>query len=587
MMTHEGEAQIRYPDGETAMIPASQLNQDALKRIEKSSGMLGAQRGGVFQPAERNPNPAPVIPQPEGQNFSTPTQPTTPTGGTLPSGLGLNTIPTPPAPVGGKTLPSGLGIGTIPTTPTEPSGTLPSGFGLQTIGGVVQPRKPDDKIPDVVKPQEIVSPNLGGTTDIKPPVVEDIQKPTDTTSASYQQALNRLQKYAEGEDPFAKKIREEERMRLAGEEVAAKGALEQRMSQLGLTGREALTEQAMLQREYGAQEVELMGALRKGEADRAFAAAQQIPGEVLAGMKHELGKEQWQKVFDAEKESKDYNRKMDLAAALIAQGGEENFAQASEIFQNMFGTSVDFSNALTQENYGKFNQGMERMSQLLASGSSWEDAFAAMEADGSFALMNMTEADAQKMYDNMKLNSDPLYKSMTMVDDWVKNGLIDQDKADELKAFIEWSFTNTEGTKIEDGYSVFDENGNEVGFFKTEAEKDKWIADNPGKYTDKFVKNHVTATNITPEGVPAGEPTTPTPVIDPETTNKVKTLLGRDPTPEELAMFDELSDDYEYANAILNSDYSDFSGGDVTSFKKVYDKLPQDWKDKNSFGDIA
>jgi len=52
-------------------------------------------------------------------------------------------------------------------------------------------------------------------------------------------------------------------------------------------------------------------------------------------------------------------------------------------------------------------------------------------------------------------------------------------------------------------------------------------------------------------------------------------------------MFDELSDDYEYANAILNSDYSDFSGGDVTSFKKVYDKLPQDWKDKNSFGDIA
>ena len=291
VMKHEGEAQIRFPDGETAIIPANQLNQDMLRKIEQKSGMMGAQRGGLFQRditttpttgGSRDVMMGGVNPVSGGNQTQT---------GTLPSGLGLrNTVPkqtplemrrrdiTPPV-----VTPPNLNV----NTPTIENQTLPVNPVIENQTLPVKPVIENQTIPVNPVIEDVVPPTVpsGSTLNLE----GTIQNPEETTpqpqlSASYQEALNRMKKYAEGQDPYAQKIREEERMRLAGEEVAAKGALEQRMSQLGLTGREALTEQALLQREYGNQETELISALRKGEADRAFTAAQQLPGEILAKM---------------------------------------------------------------------------------------------------------------------------------------------------------------------------------------------------------------------------------------------------------------------------------------------------------------
>ena len=135
-----------------------------------------------------------------------------------------------------------------------------------------------------------------GTPDKQDSSIMDTYKPyTD-------RGLQRLERYADYESPVNKSIREGERERFAGEAASAKGALSQEMSQLGITGREAATEEARLDRQIGAQETQMMTDLRKQESQQAFTAAQQLPSQAATVRSMDIATQQWQKEFEFDKE---------------------------------------------------------------------------------------------------------------------------------------------------------------------------------------------------------------------------------------------------------------------------------------------
>ncbi|MGW8324065.1 MAG: hypothetical protein ACWGNI_00085 [Desulfobacterales bacterium] len=121
---------------------------------------------------------------------------------------------------------------------------------------------------------------------------------TDTYKPYTDRALQRLEGYATSESPVNKSIREGERERFAGEAASAKGALSQELSQIGVSGREAATEEARLGRQIGAQESQMMTDLRKQESQQAFTAAQQLPGQIATARGIDISKQQWEKGAD-------------------------------------------------------------------------------------------------------------------------------------------------------------------------------------------------------------------------------------------------------------------------------------------------
>lgn len=188
-----------------------------------------------------------------------------------------------------------------------------------------------------------------------------------------------------------------------------------------------------------------------------------------------------------------YRRDMDSIANLITQGGPENLAAASALFKNKFGQSIDFTRALTAENSSDFNAAWNNMRGLIADNMSWEDALNAMKADGSFDKLNMTEGDVKRMYENQKLQADPMYQTMQMVDTWVAQGWITADESEALQAFIMDKVANPEGLVFEDGIQIKDSFGNEVAFFTDPAKADEFMASNSDKnYSrDDNFKNHI------------------------------------------------------------------------------------------------
>lgn len=591
VMEHEGEARIEHPDGEKTVIPASQLDQGILEKLEGK--MRGAQMGGSFLPPVKKDTPFKKdltnitgqkavdydISKERLQNLNRPVQPvqnTTPVNISQPQTVTPVNINQPEETIQGTTPVNISQPQTVtPQTITQPGTTMPTTTpisitqpetqpqigtarrpqdltpGLQKIGGLNRPdtgvtKTSERFMPEKVRPigAEIPEPSPTPT-----PTPAPTPTPTPEESPEYQQALRRLEKSAEGISPVDQKIREEERMRLAGEEAAARTALEQYGSQLGLSDREMLTEQAMLGRNFGAQEVALMAALRKGEADRAFQATMALPGATLAGMQFKLNKEQWDKQFDFEHkkwedmtdlekskfnwnkeiwqkgydldkeqwekqfeennrqwqqlfdfgmEKWDYGTKLDFVNTLVQQGGAENYARATEVLNSIYGEPVDFSNAITAENQANFFNGMDVISSSIASGLSWEDTLKALEENDMLDRMGMTESDLKSVFDHMKLNSDPLYQAIQMADGWLEQGWINQEQYDDFLATVRYGLTNHEGFNIEDGFMLLDENGNEVEFFKTQAEMEEYMKNNPGNYQAVKTQNHITPIDVGP-----------------------------------------------------------------------------------------
>jgi hypothetical protein len=194
-----------------------------------------------------------------------------------------------------------------------------------------------------------------------------------------------------------------------------------------------------------------------------------------------LEKEQFQQQFDFAKEKYDFDKQMSSINALIQQGGAENFEQASNLFKNMFGEDIDFSNALSAENSANFNDGMAQMSAYLASGMDWEQAFKAMQEDGSFEKLGMIESDVEKMYNQMRLQSNPIWQADQAYQDLVESGVITQDMKDQIMDVMMFSLSNPEGIEITpDKFVIKDANGRVMGEFDSQGKANMFMQANGG-----------------------------------------------------------------------------------------------------------
>jgi hypothetical protein len=506
-MVHEGEIQIRMPDGTNAVIPANEVPQEFLQNIQKRTGMKGYALGTRLDEARTA--------------ISSTVDAMRPTYGT-------KTADAVSAPQTTTNLQSFQMPGTETKTADNVSAKDPVPS-FQMPGATM-------KAADTITAQTptVDLPNIDPMKVHKQPDAT----PTPTTAQTpsldrFNQSMNQLGQFAQGYSPHGDKIRMEEQERMKAEEQAAKGSLSQTMAQQGIQGREALTEQAMQGREIGQQQATIEGQIRKQEQAQAFSAAQQLPGLALQGdaaefARQKYGDEEGQRIADdinagmtmeqiqqkypnaniddtsynsmksaSEWGKMEFDRKVDTANALINQGGVENYAKAAEIFSGLYGTDIDFSNALTAENSAKFNAGRNNMLELVASGVDWEDALEVMKKDGSLEAMGLLEDDVKRIFEKQKLESNPIYQVTKIAEDWAAAEAaagrpVDPDKLDNIIAYMTDAITNPGGVKFETGIQIKDEFGNEVGFFTDSAEAAKFLADNADKkYTSEKIKDHV------------------------------------------------------------------------------------------------
>jgi len=314
----------------------------------------------------------------------------------------------------------------------------------------------------------------------------DVTAPPEVAQVSpYEEAqrrgIQRLERYADFESPRERAIREAERERFAGEAAARQGSMAQELAQAGITGREASIEQAMAKRQVGAEESALMADLRKQEADRAFQAAGQVPGEARAARTFEEGVRQfdvvqgnWEKNFgvtqanqmatDAGTMTKDtwlakyegqgvtgadydlahaaspfgqtkWERNMTAFNTQIAAGnfGEDTIATWNEMFPDI---PLDLTKLKTEESRANFATGMSNMAAYIASGLSYEDALVAMKQDGTFENLGLDEGAVEKIYDKMLLNSDPVYQRMSSLDDSTLKMMFPDMEPDAARALV-------------------------------------------------------------------------------------------------------------------------------------------------------
>jgi len=774
-MLHEGEIEVRLPDGRTTIIPANQIPQQMMQKLEKSqlkgaefgSEVEGFQRGGRFerdirtQFGGRVPRVRPNIPGPQ-------TNPRIPQGqgafnqfGRLPTGNDPNNaqqlsnfgqlvggrVPRVPLQGPGVTNPLGKTPETGPVIKDDPN---QQGFVVDTSQfkdpyDVILPEgKVNNQVnPDPTKKEglwqhetdpnqyeqsegNIYNPNLDPTkkeglwqheTDpdtILPegktiPLVdyekelEELNKvdPSQLDTSNLQQYINQLQMIASGQGQLGKQAMIESQQKFKAEEQAAKESQLQGLAQAGVTGREATTEKAMLTRDLAAAEAGLEGQLRKQQDERAFAAAQQLPGAQLAADQFEEGQEQfdeqmafakeqygdklgqriaddinngftyeqikekypnvtedaynsmkdvtsstqWQKIFDADQEQLkignehwdeqmafakqqyddleagrivaainngmdyeavkamypdltqetfdsvqtagpigqlDYNKQMTKLAMMKDAGDLDGWA---ENFEEVFGSGIDIGHLQGQQDLDSFYEGMGVMQDLIASGADWDTAKKMMADSGALDMLGMPEGDAEAFFESSKLQNDPLFKMNEMVQGWVDNKLIDQDDADIYMEIFKDSLVNPNGYKVEDGFQILDKKGNEVGFFKNEADATKFLEDNKDKdYTSTEIDNHITKTNGTGTG-PDGTGTGTTPEwADGDLYKPLQEVFGDTPlTEDQYRVFDE---NFDETMAVLKGKYTDVTKEDIQTMKQVYDALPDSFKEKKDFRGI-
>jgi len=485
---HEREPYRQLPDGSVQVV-----SQRDLLRDEQTGRAGGMQQGGIISPrktpAARQPfQPQQVVPDVTPVNITQPqnikpidiTQPITPQTQDI----------TPIQPLPKTKDPFGEPVGDVQDINiTQPKPGLAGRPPVSAIGTA------PDTVTGVIPGAE--------PTPTPQPEADVTTEQQDFYENMYKKGMGWVEQMMQGGSPAQKALYQkwmddtaarQATERLVGAQQAAQGRLgESTAAARGL----------MMQRLHG---IELGDIAAKGGIEQMQAserAAEKLAALGLQGMNFQQAQEQ----FEFAKDQYEYGKQLDTINALLAEGGEDNFKQASLMFQDMYGKDIDFSNSLTQENIGKFNQGWNNLGGLIASGMSWEDAVKVMQQDGTLDLLGLTEGDVESIYKQQQLMNDPLYKQMQMVDTWIDQGYIDEEDKDMWLAIMGDMFKNPEGWNVENGWVVKDKAGNEVGFFTDETEADEFMKDNP-EYSKEFMEKHITKTGAGPgSGTGTGDQT--------------------------------------------------------------------------------
>lgn len=491
-MIHEGEQLMQLSDGSVKVSSQEELmNQErgGVSGLRGGGKMPGYQQGGIIPPARQTPAArqtqptSPAMPAPRAHR---PQQDPILGGKPIMPYVGAKAQPKTPQPFTPQITEVGEGVGAeaipklpgIPSPEFEKTAVSPLGAQAQKPAGTLGPEAVAEGKP--VAP-EGEKPIIGTTPTEDKSIYEkalekamgELEQIMETGSpaqiAAYQKYIDDLKATQATERMVG--AQQGAQGRLGETTAAARNLMMQRMHGINLAGMEA---------EGG---IAQMNAMER--------ATEKLAALGLQGMQHELSQQQ----FEFAKDQFDYGKQLDTINALIGQGGQENLDQAASMFQDLYGSDIDFSNALQQENIDKFNQGWNQMGSLIASGMSWEEALKVMEKDGTLDLMGMNQSDIEKIYKEQQLQNDPLYAYSKMLDSQVEQGLISQEEADDMLSVFSYALTHPEGFNVEDGWIVKDEAGNEIGFFTNEDEANTFMNENPGSNVS-FMQNHVSMTDI-------------------------------------------------------------------------------------------
>lgn len=198
-----------------------------------------------------------------------------------------------------------------------------------------------------------------------------------------------------------------------------------------------------------------------------------------------------------------WERNFAYAQTLLEAGGADNIANAQKIYNDAFpGTGIDFSRVITADKAKTFSQGLGQLASYVAAGLDYDEAIAAMKADGTFDMMGMGEADAKRLYKGLKINAIDEQWSTISDSAWYK-GLPAQDQMD-MQTFFGAVLSGKMDYKIEHEYTVTDAAGNKTTRYMTTDAAKQYALQNP---TMKFTDTGRTAVKpITDVNNPADDP---------------------------------------------------------------------------------
>jgi len=148
-------------------------------------------------------------------------------------------------------------------------------------------------------------------------------------------------------------------------------------------------------------------------------------------------------------------------------------------------------------NYDDFSFGDELVKQKMnalgkyaAMGLGVEDAIKLAKQNGDLDKYGITEEQAKDMLAPLVLAKDPVYAANQHYKSLLKQGLIDEDTYDKITKAVKFLVTTPQGVEIADSFKVYDNNGNEIGNFKSQQEAIQFAQQNGlGQDSVKYVKN--------------------------------------------------------------------------------------------------
>lgn len=377
--------------------------------------------------------------------------------------------------------------------------------------------------------------------------------PTDPT--------NYMRDLMGGDNPYIDAIKKQAAQDIGGAGAAGTAAIKQEAAQAGMSAEQIASMGVTRQRDVEEQTGEVVGNIATAEAQMGVQAARDV-------FSQDMATDQFK-----------YQQDMNQFSQQLAQG---DYTGAAESFNKMHGTDIDFSKAIDAENLSNFNNAQNGMTQSIGNNVPFDDWLKTAQADGTFDKLNMTESDVKSMYENMRLQQNPIYQASKRYQDLVDQGIISQDQMDDILAIQSHMLANPDGYSVTDSFQVTDENGKEIGNFKTKEEADTFAAENPGSKTGILNRGWVERTGV---GTNSGTVTDTGDVVDTTTDEykDLKGLIGEDPSPDLIKAFDE---NFEVANALTKNDFGELSTDDITGLNDVYTKMPKSWQEKNNFVDI-
>lgn len=426
---HEGEIKIDL-NGKTIVIPADKA-QEVLIAIEKTTGMEGYQKGGVYEDDQLKPKTISAIENPTGygpdEKLSTST--------TLPTSETPNVKP----PVIDTTLkpPTPKPITSIQEQTTTPPVTVPN----VPITPVLKP--PTPVIQQTTNTQTTTPPVTTGTQQGVPPVTQLTQAQLD--------AIEYYKKLASGQNPVMEQISNKAQQDLQAQQAwqatKQKQELATSAGQLPSGTAQAIT--SMQQRDQGLQTSQLMSDLSKN-----WGIASQDAVNKVFTMSSDLDRQNWAKQND--EYNKNWNQIEKLLAVKDFQGAANAWKQAGMAGSlDVSKLEKEYKDAQIAQNVGKIDKLMNNISGLLQSGMVDENTAQAMGKifnQGVIAQMGLLAGNTFSQADwNNMFNS--LANTGTVQSTPQNNEMLKASKSfiDKVTMLPEWFDFKSNNPKLFDG----------------------------------------------------------------------------------------------------------------------------------------